>query len=111
MLSLLNYNKFKFEKCLKLSILLKVISLLSHFEVHLIGELKGAYGFDTNRLFCKFNVRVGYNWTLLSGKDNGETYEEIKDDTEEYIIWDHPFDLHYKTKTMRGWPKFMVEVW
>lgn len=24
--------------------------------VHLIGEVKGAYGFDTNRLFCKVSV-------------------------------------------------------
>lgn len=56
-------------------------------------------------------MRVGHNWTLLSGKDSGETYEEIKEETEEHIIWDHPFDIHYKAKTMRGWPKFNVEVW
>jgi hypothetical protein len=56
-------------------------------------------------------VRSGINWVLLNGKDKGETYEEIKDDTEEYCVWDHPFDLHYKTKSMRGWPKFFVEVW
>jgi B9 domain-containing protein 2 len=60
---------------------------------------------------AKFNVRTGYNWTLISGRDAGETYEEIKDGTEEYAIWDHPFDLHYKAKTIRGWPKFFVEVW
>jgi hypothetical protein len=48
---------------------------------------------------------------LLSGKDSGETYEEIKDGSDEFIIWDHPFDMHFKTKTMRGWPKFFVEVW
>jgi len=56
-------------------------------------------------------VRVGHNWTLLSGKDSGETFEEIKEETEESIIWDHPFDIHYKAKTLRGWPKFMIEVW
>lgn len=56
-------------------------------------------------------MRVGHNWSLLSGKDSGETYEEIKDDTEEYVYWDHPFDIHYKAKTIRGWPKFFVEVW
>ncbi len=56
-------------------------------------------------------MRVGHNWVLLSGKDAGETYEEIKDGSDEFIIWDHPFDMHYKAKTMRGWPKFFVEVW
>jgi hypothetical protein len=54
---------------------------------------------------------VGHNWTLLSGKETGETYEEIKDSTDETFIWDHPFDMHFKAKTMRGWPKFFVEVW
>lgn len=59
----------------------------------------------------QFNVRAGHNWTLLSGKDTGETFEEIKDETEEGVIWDHPFDMHFKAKTIRGWPKFFVEVW
>ena len=87
------------------------MSVINTPQVHLIGEVKEAYGFDTSRLFCKFQVRVGYNWTLLSGKDSGETFEEIKEETEESVIWDHPFDIHYKAKTLRGWPKFLVEVW
>lgn len=80
-------------------------------QLHLIGEIKGATGFDGNRVFCKFSVRSGHNWTLISGKDQGETYEEIKDETENTTQWDHPFDLHYKAKAIRGWPKFFVEVW
>ena len=80
-------------------------------QVHLIGEIKGATGFDTSRIFCKFEVRAGTNWTLLGGKDSGETYEEIRDEIDEYAVWDHPFDLHFKCKAMRGWPKFYVEVW
>ena len=25
--------------------------------------------------------------------------------------WDHPFDLHYMARSVRGWPKFLLEVW
>ena len=79
--------------------------------MHLIGEIKGGTGFDGNRVFCKFSVRSGKNWTLISGKNRGETYEEVKDETDESAQWDHPFDLHFKTCSIRGWPKFFVEVW
>jgi len=80
-------------------------------QVHLIGEIKGATGFDVSRIFCKYEFRIGYNWTLLGGKDSGETYEEVRDDIDEFATWDHPFDLHYKAKAIRGWPKICVEVW
>ncbi len=26
-------------------------------------------------------------------------------------MWDHPFDLHYACRSIRGWPKILVEVW
>ena len=80
-------------------------------QVHIIGELRGATGFDSERLFCKYEFRVGHNWTHMSGKHEGETFEEVRDSINEQSVWDHPFDLHYKTKAIRGWPKLYVEVW
>ena len=26
-------------------------------------------------------------------------------------MWDHPVDLHYVSRSIRGWPKIFVEVW
>ena len=49
-------------------------------QVHLIGEIKGATGFDSYRHFCKFQVKVGQNWTLINGQEAGETYEEVQDE-------------------------------
>ena len=80
-------------------------------QLHLIGEIKTATGFDGDRLYCKYNVKSGKNWVLLSGSQYGETYEEIKDETEDMAQWDHPFDLHYRAQAVRGWPKFSIEVW
>ena len=79
--------------------------------MHLIGEIKGATGFQSSRIFCKFQVKCGLNWTLINGNDSGETYEEVADEIDEYSVWDHPFDLHYKCKAIRGWPKIQIEVW
>ena len=56
-------------------------------------------------------MRAGFNWTLVQGKDTGETYEEVKDQTDDTAQWDHPFDLYYMAKSVRGWPKFLIEVW
>jgi hypothetical protein len=33
------------------------------------------------------------------------------DDIDKFAVWDHPIDLHYKCKAVRGWPKFQLEVW
>ena len=33
---------------------------LIDFIVHLIGEVKGAHGFDTNRLFCKVRYKIKF---------------------------------------------------
>ena len=52
-------------------------------QLHLIGEIKQASGFEGNRLFCKYSIRSGNNWILVSGKEEGETYEEIKDEYED----------------------------
>ena len=75
-------------------------------QVHLIGEIKGGTGFPSSRSFCKFEVKSGLNWTLINGKDVGETYEEVADEVDDFAVWYHPFDLHYKCKSIRGRPKF-----
>ena len=38
-------------------------------QLHLIGEIKSATGFDGNRVFCKYEIKAGHHWILVSGKD------------------------------------------
>ena len=52
-------------------------------QLHLIGEISRAIGFEGNRLFCKYSIKSGNNWILVSGKEEGETYEEIKNENED----------------------------
>lgn len=51
------------------------------------------------------------HWAFHSGIDSGETYEEATGDQDDCFYWDHPFDIHYKVNSVRGWPKIVVEVW
>ena len=55
-------------------------------EVHLIGQVAGASGFDSNDLFCKWEVLAGdasgEGWRLVSGDTVGRTQVDLPDDEE-----------------------------
>ena len=40
----------------------------------------------------------------------GETFLS-QANTSEFVPLEHPFDLNFSTKSVRGWPKLLVEVW
>eukprot|EP00164_Ancoracysta_twista_P001355 GFYU01001765.1.p1 GENE.GFYU01001765.1~~GFYU01001765.1.p1 ORF type:complete len:177 (+),score=25.31 GFYU01001765.1:180-710(+) len=79
-------------------------------EVHLIGQLAGATGFDDNHVFCKFWIVAGQQWRLIEGAAEGRTHIDLPED-EDCAVWCHPIDVHYATSTLQGWPKFHCQVW
>ena len=42
-------------------------------EVHIIGQLRGGFGFDVDNAFGKFEFKSGESWTLLGGDTEGQT--------------------------------------
>lgn len=42
-------------------------------EVHVIGQLRGASGFESENAFCVFEVKHGPAWSLLGGESEGQT--------------------------------------
>ena len=54
---------------------------------------------------------MDYRISTVSGKTSGETYEEVKDETDDSTQWDQIFNVYFITHTVIGWPKFMIEVW
>ncbi|XP_077582763.1 B9 domain-containing protein 2 [Stigmatopora nigra] len=79
-------------------------------ELHIIGQLVGASGFDHNSLFCKWALHTGGAWRLLSGTKQGQTQVD-NPQTGDIAYWSHPIDVHYATKGLQGWPKLHLQVW
>ncbi|XP_025920884.1 transforming growth factor beta-1-like, partial [Apteryx rowi] len=42
-------------------------------ELHVIGQIVGASGFDESSLFCKWDIHAGSAWKLLAGRREGQT--------------------------------------
>lgn len=79
-------------------------------ELHVIGEIKGASGFPSHSLYCKWSVHVEGSWKLLAGLKEGQTQVD-NPEIYDYAVWSHPLDLHFATKGLKGWPKLHFEVW
>jgi len=80
----------------------------SPFQVHLIGEIKYGAGFDDG-VSCKFRIDHGKHWGVLEGCPDGQTQTSYGPEGMA-AVWNHPFDLHYQTASMQGWPRVMVQV-
>ncbi|BHF69421.1 B9 domain-containing protein 2 [Sparganum proliferum] len=79
-------------------------------EVHIIGQIISASNFPEKSLFCKWGISAGSAWRLLSGPSEGQTQVDNPSFGEKAYFC-HPFDLHFATKGIQGWPKFFFQVW
>ena len=79
-------------------------------QLHIVGKLAYAQGFDYHEIYAKFSFKAGANWTLLSGSSHSETFQSIVND-DSVAPFEHPIDLNYATKSIRGWPKIALEIW
>jgi len=79
-------------------------------QMHIFGKLAYAENFNCHGLYAKFTFKAGANWALLSGNNNSETFlSYLSDDM--IAPLEHPIDLNYAAKSIRGWPRIVVEVW
>jgi B9 domain-containing protein 2 len=79
-------------------------------ELHVIGQISGASGFEDSALYCKWSLNTGSGWRLLQGDTDGQTQVD-QPSYEMACTWSHPVDVHYATKGLQGWPKFNMQVW
>ncbi|KAK9817261.1 hypothetical protein WJX72_011956 [[Myrmecia] bisecta] len=79
-------------------------------ELHVIGSIVGASGFEGQNIFCKWGITAGRSWDLLEGLDKGQTQVDHPEDGE-IAVWEHPLDIHYICKGLSGWPKLHFQVW
>uniref|UniRef100_A0A8B9P6Q4 B9 domain-containing protein 2 n=1 Tax=Apteryx owenii TaxID=8824 RepID=A0A8B9P6Q4_APTOW len=70
-------------------------------ELHVIGQIVGASGFDESSLFCKWDIHAGGAWKLLAGRREGQT--QVDDpQADDVAYWCHPIDVHFATKGLQG---------
>lgn len=77
-------------------------------EVHIVGDIKCGVGFGAG-VSCKWRFDHGKYWGLLEGSIDGHTQTAYGPEGAA-SVWDHPFDVHYQTMTMQGWPKIIVQI-
>lgn len=81
-------------------------------EVHVIGEIVGAEfpgQYIATNAFAGWECKAGKEWTLVGGDEKGQTQVDYPEDNE-MVIWNHPIDLHFYTRSLAGWPQLVFEV-
>jgi B9 domain-containing protein 2 len=80
-------------------------------QVFVNGRILKATNFDAEELFIKWELISGTNFKLIEGKIKGETFQGVSDLQESKIFFDHPLMFNLSCKSIKGWPKFLIEVW
>jgi len=93
-------------------------------EVHMIGNIVGGHGFTSigSGISCRFSVSHGSSWTLLSGRKDGQSHFDAPAHVDgagsgasgvaqKRVVWCHPFDLHFSTTSMAGYPSMLFQIW
>ncbi|KAF7635581.1 hypothetical protein Mgra_00004968 [Meloidogyne graminicola] len=58
-------------------------------ELHIIGQIESAYGFEDNRLTCRWSLHSGGGWRVIEGEVEGQTQTDLPE----------------------RWPRILIEVW
>eukprot|EP01017_Pseudomicrothorax_dubius_P022368 TRINITY_DN2419_c0_g1_i1.p1 TRINITY_DN2419_c0_g1~~TRINITY_DN2419_c0_g1_i1.p1 ORF type:complete len:179 (-),score=26.83 TRINITY_DN2419_c0_g1_i1:144-680(-) len=80
-------------------------------QLHLIGKMTGGTGFNATSLYVRFAFKTGDAWTIIAGKVEAETVESKPHPETNYFALEHPLDINYSSRGIRGWPKLLVEAW
>ncbi len=80
-------------------------------EIHFIGQIVGASNVqDSDGIFCDIYFEVGVDWKILSPNQTYQT-QTAYPSYGNSCIFAHPFDIHYTTKSIFGWPRLICRVW
>jgi len=83
-------------------------------EVHFIGQIVGAGGFDLpdSGLFCEAQLEYGEHWQELPNKlEHSIQTQTSYPNPEDFVVWAHSIDFHFATESIFGWPKMLFRVW
>ena len=71
--------------------------------VGLYGDISGDYNDQINGVTLGINAAEGDPWSLYSGRDEGYVFDQLKNNSEDYLSWTsgfypwHPIDFQYQS--------------
>lgn len=85
-------------------------------ELHLLGEISKAEGFNEHSIYCRWKILTDEpenqrDWTMFEGMSEGLTQRCCPQTISGSAVWNHPIDVHYVTQSVNTWPKMYLEVW
>ncbi|PNH06038.1 B9 domain-containing protein 2 [Tetrabaena socialis] len=86
----------------------------SFADLHILGEIVGASGFQFPMLFCRWQLlyEPSKSWQVLRGQQQGTTHACCSAVGEvDLVVWEHPLDIHVKTQSLQGWPALLLMVY
>jgi hypothetical protein len=80
-------------------------------QIFVTGRITKATNFDCESLFIKWSLNFGTNFKLIEGGLKGETFQGEGRYGECTINFDHPINFNLSCRSIKGWPKILVEAW
>ena len=84
----------------------------SSFHVHVTGQIESAtklFSHGMQRLYCRYVLSYGNDWTIIHGMTSGITQMASSKDCK--TIWNFPIELAFRSTNAYGWPRISIAVY
>mmetsp|Transcript_29429 Transcript_29429/g.73970 ORF Transcript_29429/g.73970 Transcript_29429/m.73970 type:complete len:296 (-) Transcript_29429:848-1735(-) len=85
----------------------------SSADVHIIGSVVGCSGFSGSCMYARwtFKFEEAWGWIHQAGLTQGTTQpSQPYEDNNDFSVWEHPIDIHFKTTTLQKWPQLVLKI-
>ena len=81
-------------------------------EIHFIGQIVGGTFFDQGNdgLICEVQLQAGDHWKMFGPEMLNQSQTSYADPGD-MVVWAHPFDLHFGSDSIFGWPRLDIRIW
>ena len=83
-------------------------------EMFFLGQIVGGQDFNIqdDGIFVESYLYSGEDWEMFEGNPLSEAIQTHTSyaDEEGFLVFAHPFEYHFKTKSAQGWPKLSIKV-
>lgn len=81
-------------------------------QVHVIGEILGATGFERKGIYCTYEFSFdNEKWRVVEGDVAGRSWIAVRHEEEPFAIWNQPVNISFSSVSVLGWPRIKVEVY